>query len=113
MAKPVVSIIILTYNQERFIRQCIESVLSQRTTYPYEIIIGEDMGTDRTRAICKQYADDYPQVILPDRETNLGVTMNWIKCVELASGACFSSSPVQTASSSCTNNKWSTQGIRN
>ena len=86
MAKPVVSVIILTYNQERFIRQCIESVLSQRTTYPYEIIIGEDMGTDRTRAICRQYADDFPQVILPDRETNLGVTMNWIKCVEMASG---------------------------
>lgn len=83
---PVVSVIVLTYNQENYIRQCIESVLSQETEYPFEVILGEDMGTDSTREICKQYAAEDDRIILPDREKNLGVTMNWVRCVQQARG---------------------------
>lgn len=83
---PLVSVIVLTYNQENYIRQCIDSILSQETDYPFEVILGEDMGTDSTREICRQYAAKENRIILPDREKNLGVTMNWIRCVQQAKG---------------------------
>lgn len=56
MGRPLVSIITPTYNHERFIGQCIESVLAQ--TYPHwEMIIVDDGSTDRTPEIIKQYDD--------------------------------------------------------
>ena len=50
--KPLLSVIICTYNQENTISQTIESVLSQLCDFSYEIIIGEDCGNDETRSIC-------------------------------------------------------------
>ena len=86
MPSPIVTVIILTYNQELTIRQCVDSVLAQETEFPFEVIIGEDMGKDQTRAICEQYVKDYANVFLPSRTHNLGVTMNWVKCVQEARG---------------------------
>ena len=44
------------------------------------------MGSDKTRVICKEYADKNPMISLPERERNLGVTMNWIECIKQARG---------------------------
>lgn len=81
-----VSIIVTTYNQEKWIRQTLESLLAQETTYSYEIILGEDHGTDGTRAICQEYASKYENVTLLPSSENLGVTANWIQCVQAGSG---------------------------
>ena len=53
MNEIMVTVCIVTYNQEKWIRQTLDSVLSQQTEYPFEVIIGEDHGTDGTRAICQ------------------------------------------------------------
>jgi len=45
------SILVVTYNRERFIAQAIESVLAQHVSFDYEIVVGEDCSTDSTRAI--------------------------------------------------------------
>ena len=58
-----VSVIILTYNHKNFIAQAIEGALQQQTTFPYEIIIGEDESQDGTREICIEYAEKYPNLI--------------------------------------------------
>lgn len=58
-----VSVALVTYNQERFIAQAIESVLAQRTEFPFELVIGEDDSTDATRQICIEYAKKYPETI--------------------------------------------------
>src|SRR6185437_7226889 len=56
MSKPVVSIITPTYNHERFIGQCIESVLDQ--TFPdWEMIIVDDESTDGTGSVLRGYND--------------------------------------------------------
>lgn len=56
MGSSVVSIITPTYNHEKFIRQCVESVLAQ--TYPHwEMIIVDDGSTDNTGKIVIQYSD--------------------------------------------------------
>ena len=82
----VVSVKICTYNQEKWIRQTIESILAQKTEYPFEIIIGEDHGTDGTRTICQEYADKYENVILLPSERNIGIVANWINCIQHSRG---------------------------
>lgn len=64
-AIPKVSVSITTYNHERWIAQAIESVLCQRTAFPFEILIGEDDSDDRTRQIVVDYANRYPTIIRP------------------------------------------------
>ena len=61
--KPLVSVCVITYNQADYIGECIESILAQETTFPFEIIIGEDNSTDGTRELCKKYADENPDKI--------------------------------------------------
>jgi len=60
---PLVSVCIQTYQHASFIRQCIDSALSQKCDFPFEIIIGEDHSTDGTRAICQEYAHRHPEII--------------------------------------------------
>ncbi|RDC55817.1 glycosyltransferase [Pedobacter chinensis] len=76
-SQPMVSIWMITYNHEKFIRQCLESVLAQETNFSYEIIIGEDCSTDRTRAIVQEFEALYPQIVKPIyQESNVGAYKN-------------------------------------
>lgn len=58
-----VSVSMITYNHEKFIAQAIDSVLAQKTSFDYEIVIGEDDSSDRTREIVKAYKAEYPEKI--------------------------------------------------
>lgn len=58
-----VSVHMLAYKHEAFIRQAIEGVLMQKTNFSFELCIGEDDSPDSTRAICKEYAERYPDKI--------------------------------------------------
>ncbi|MDF7826771.1 glycosyltransferase [Pontiellaceae bacterium B12227] len=60
---PVVSASLITYNHAPYIRACIDSMLGQKTDFPFEICIGEDESTDGTREICIEYAEKYPDRI--------------------------------------------------
>lgn len=74
--KPIVTVCIQTYNHEEYIEQCLDSVISQKTDFEYEISIGEDESSDATRAICKNYAKQYPEKIrlfLHNRKNNIKV----------------------------------------
>ncbi len=82
----MVTVVVCTYNQENWIRQTLDSILAQETEYPFEVIIGEDHGTDGTRAICQEYADKYENVKLIPSTENLGVTANWVQCVKAGTG---------------------------
>lgn len=71
------SVFVVTYNQEKYIRHCLDSILMQEVDFDYEVVIGEDHGTDGTRAICEEYAEKYPQIRLLPLIENLGVAGNW------------------------------------
>jgi glycosyltransferase involved in cell wall biosynthesis len=58
--KPLVSVCVVVYQQVDFIRQCLDSILRQKTSFPIEVLIGEDGSTDGTAAICEAYAKKYP-----------------------------------------------------
>jgi glycosyltransferase involved in cell wall biosynthesis len=55
----------ITYNHERFIDQAITSVLEQQTSFPIELVIGEDCSTDGTRARVVAWAARCPDIIRP------------------------------------------------
>jgi glycosyltransferase involved in cell wall biosynthesis len=61
--QPLVSVCVITYQHAAFIGQCLDSILSQETTFPFEILIGEDESTDGTREICMEYARRHPDRI--------------------------------------------------
>ena len=71
------SVAMITYNQERFIGQAIESVLAQRVNFDYEIIIGDDCSTDGTRALLTDFQRRYPErIMLILRPQNIGPMRN-------------------------------------
>jgi len=78
--RPKVSIFMLTYNHEKYIEKAIKSVLAQKTSFPIELIIGEDCSTDKTREICSKYQAQYPGIIrLLDSDKNLGIKKNFLR----------------------------------
>lgn len=82
-----VSVAMITYNQEKFIAQAIESVLMQEADFDYELIIGEDCSTDRTREIVVDYHKRFPDKIrLLSPEQNLGAVKNFFRTIQSCSG---------------------------
>src|SRR5688500_5403713 len=68
-----VTVIVVTYNHERYIEQAIDSVLEQQATFPFELIITEDCSTDGTRDLVRAYAQRHPdrvQLLLSERNLN-------------------------------------------
>ncbi len=58
-----VSVVILAYNHESYIADAIESALMQQTDFPFEIVVGEDCSSDRTREIVVDFQKKYPDKI--------------------------------------------------
>lgn len=82
-----VSVIVLTYNHEKYIRQALDSILMQETTFAYEILVGDDASTDGTADILKEYQRKYPNIFrLFLREKNIGATRNSYELLTSAKG---------------------------
>lgn len=62
---PKVSVCVVTYNQEKYIRQCLQSIVSQSTVFGFEVIVGDDCSTDSTRQIIQEFAARYPMIVRP------------------------------------------------
>lgn len=73
---PVVSVCVQAYQHALFIEECLNSILMQKTDFPFEILLGEDDSTDGTREICIEYAEKFPDKIrlfLHRRENNIEI----------------------------------------
>lgn len=81
-----VSVCMTTYNQEKYIAEAIESVLTQRTTFPVQLVIGDDCSTDGTVYICQGYASKHTNIKLLAHRCNIGLSRNlslvWQECKE-------------------------------
>ena len=77
MKEIMISVVCLTYNHEKYIRQALDSILMQETEYEYEVLIGEDCSPDQSREILEEYHIAYPNIFqVFYREKNLGATRN-------------------------------------
>lgn len=65
----MVSVVCTVFNHERYIRQCLDSLLSQKTDFKYEILIHDDASTDKSADIIEEYAERYPDKIIPVLQT--------------------------------------------
>lgn len=84
--QPFVSVSLVTYNQQKFIRESIESVLDQDYDN-LEIVIGDDGSQDNTWAIVQEYERNYPDKIKAFRnEQNLGITGNCNEVLKRCTG---------------------------
>ncbi|MBO5552092.1 MAG: glycosyltransferase [Lachnospiraceae bacterium] len=73
MSEPLLSVLFITYNHEKYLRKSLDSVLSQDTDFDFEVVVGEDCSTDSTRDILREYKDRYPdRVRLLFRDRNFG-----------------------------------------
>ncbi len=82
-----VSVCIVTYNQEKYIGECLDSLVSQQTSFPFEVIVGDDASSDRTPEIIQKYYEKYPNIIVPVlREKNLGPVGNTVDVYKRAKG---------------------------
>lgn len=83
----MISVIVVTYNQEKTISRTLDSILRQQCHEPIEIIIGEDCSSDGTLAICQDYAERYPDIIrLFANNHNKGLLDNYYDCMLAANG---------------------------
>lgn len=81
------SVLMITYNHEKYIAQALDSVLMQQTDFDFEIVLGEDCSTDNTRSIVLDYQRRYPdkiKVLLS--ENNMGMTRNFIQTFNACTG---------------------------
>ena len=66
---PLVSIWCLVYNHEPYLRQCLDGFVMQNTNFKFEAIVHDDVSTDSSAAIIREYAEKYPDIIKPIFET--------------------------------------------
>lgn len=82
-----VSVVVLTYNHEKYIKRALESILNQKTNFSYEILIGDDCSTDNSWNILKEYKKQYPEIIrIFQAKYNMGATKNSYHLFHKASG---------------------------
>jgi glycosyltransferase involved in cell wall biosynthesis len=85
---PRVSIGLPVFNGEKFLSYAIGSILAQ-TYRDFELIISDNASTDRTEAICREYAASDRRIRYYRNERNLGAAVNFNRTFELASGEYF------------------------
>lgn len=59
----LVTVVTLAFNQEKYIRQCLEGIVSQKTTFRFELIVHDDASSDNTANIIREYQQKYPSIV--------------------------------------------------
>ncbi len=84
-----VSVLITSYQHERYIARALDGVLEQSGDFPVEILVGDDASSDGTRAVIAEYCrahGDRIQTVLPDRNLGLGGKAIFSELVDAAGG---------------------------
>ena len=94
------SVHLLTYNSEKFISECLDSILEQKTTFLFDIVIGDDASTDKTVDIINTYTNIHDNIKLKVQNSNLGVLNNFIDTLHRcnASISCAKSEVIESRS---------------
>jgi glycosyltransferase involved in cell wall biosynthesis len=80
---------IITYQQVGYIRQALDSVLRQRTAFPFEIVVSDDGSTDGTRAVLAEIAARHPgriRLLLPEKNYGDRGLSNMLASIDAARG---------------------------
>ena len=84
---PLVSVMMLVYNHEQYLAQALESILTQKGDFTFEIVIGDDCSTDSSPAILSSYQSKYPEIIkVINHRKNVGAMNNHKSLTAACSG---------------------------
>lgn len=81
-----ISIVVTTYNHEKYIEKAIKSVIAQQGDFEKEIIVGDDFSKDNTFKILEKLAKEYKEIKLLSSEKNIGFCENFKRCIQCADG---------------------------
>lgn len=103
----MVSVLCAAYNHEKYIRQCLDGFVMQKTSFPFEVIVHDDASTDGTADIIREYEAKYPDLIKPIYQTEnqysqgISISKNYLlpnahgKYVALCEGDDYWTDPVK------------------
>ena len=83
---PLVSVCVITFNQEAYIEECLKSILCQETKFEFDIVVGEDCSSDATAKIIESLSNNHQNIQLLDNHINLGVLPNFIRTLNECKG---------------------------
>lgn len=84
---PLVSVLVFAYNHEDYIEEAINSVVSQKCSFDFEVIVSDDCSTDSTLRIINQLQLKYPNLIrIISNGRNLGLNRTFVNAVRSAKG---------------------------
>lgn len=84
---PKVSVCVVTYNHENYLRDCLQSLVDQETDFEFEILVADDCSTDATRVIIQEFTERYGSLVKPIYHAqNLGPFKNYLAVHSQASG---------------------------
>ncbi len=86
MKKIDVSIIVISYNHEKYIKEAIDSILKQKGTFTYEVIFADDHSSDNTVKLIKKYSKDIKNKKFIFNDINLGNTKNTLNAINNCEG---------------------------
>jgi glycosyltransferase involved in cell wall biosynthesis len=67
--EPRVSVLCMTYNHADKIGQCLEAIVTQKTDFPFEVIVHDDASSDGTADIVREFEQKYPDIVFPVCQT--------------------------------------------
>ena len=71
------TVVVLTYNHERFISKALKSILNQKVDFDFQIVVADDGSTDNTVNLIQQFANEIPgKIILFQKQNNKGIKNN-------------------------------------
>ena len=85
----LVSVIMITYNHEKYIEEAVNGVLMQKTDFDYELIVANDQSTDQTDSVIKRILSEHPsssRIHYIKREKNMGMVANFIDTARQSEG---------------------------
>ena len=83
----LLSVHLITYNNEQHIEETLISILKQEVDFEYEIVIGDDCSTDNTLEIIKQFSVAHPNLLkVHKNETRLGILKNFKTTLDRCTG---------------------------
>jgi glycosyltransferase involved in cell wall biosynthesis len=86
MAKPLISIALITYKHEKYIHAAMKGILSQEGIENYEIVVGDDHSPDSTKGILEEFAKSNANIRFVHRPANVGMHQNWLDTINACKG---------------------------
>lgn len=86
---PVVSVIVISYNQEKYIAECLQGILAQKGDFRIELVISDDASQDATPEIIRNYIKNFGDLVtvkIISPYSNVGMTRNFQRCLSACTG---------------------------